>query len=161
MSNGNHSFGRIAVKAPSIATLIDLEHREGRSERFAALDSLISALLIRSLRGERILTMTENEVYENRVTISSLSSEQREFLSASFSLEQQQARGAWFLPEKVSLSGGAANFAFFLTQGFRFPHALASLERGKVLLKTSPDAIFLWSVLGPMFEKLLYPFGAS
>ncbi|HKZ00904.1 MAG TPA: hypothetical protein VJ180_01615 [Pyrinomonadaceae bacterium] len=158
MSNGKHSFGRIALRAPSVATLIDLEHREGRSERFAALDSLIADLLILSLRGERIVTMTENEVYENSVTISTLNSEQREFLSTSFRLEQQQARGAWFVPEKVSLAGGAANFAFFLTQGFRFPHALASLERGKVLLKSSPDAIFLWCVLGPMFEKILYPF---
>lgn len=158
MSNEMDSFGRMTLQAPSVATLIDLEHREGRAERFAVLDSLIAGLLIRSLRGERIVTMTENEVYENTVTINGLSSEQREFLSVSFGLEQQHSRGAWFVPEKVSLSAGAANFACFLMQGFRFPHALAALERGKVLLKTSPDAIFLWSVLGPMFEKLLYPF---
>jgi hypothetical protein len=158
MTDRVDSFGRKALQAPAISTLIELEHKEGRAERFAVLDSLIADLLIRSLRGERIVTMTENQVYENSVTINGLSSEQREFLSISFGLEQQQVKGAWFAPDKVSLAGGASNFAFFLTQGHRFPHALASLERGKVLLKSSPDAMFLWSVLGPMFEKLLYPF---
>ena len=156
MSNGI-SFGRKALQA-SFATLIDLEHKEGRAERFALVDSLIANLLIRSLRGERIVTMTENDVYENSVTINGLTSKQREFVSAAFDLEQQQARGAWFVPQKVSLPGGAANFPFYLTQGFRFPHALASLERGKVLLKSSADAIFLWAVLGPLFARVLYPF---
>ncbi len=158
MSNRVDTFGRKALQAPAIATLIDLERKEARAERFAALDSLIADLLIRSLHGERIVTMTENAVYENSVTIDGLTSKQREFLSTSFSLEQQQVRGAWFAPEKVSLAGGVCNFPFFLMQGLRFPHSLASLERGKVLLKSSPDAIFLWSVLGPLFEKLLYPF---
>lgn len=158
MSNVINSFGRIALQATSVEGLIELERQNDRSERFARLDSLISDLLIRSLRGDRILTMTENDVYENSVSINGLTSEQREFISASFGLEQQQSRGAWFIPEKLSLAGGTANFGFLLTQGFRFPHSLASLERGKVLLRSSPDAICFWAILGPMFEKLLQPF---
>lgn len=158
MTRDTDSFGRRAAQATSVATLIDLELRENRTERFAGLDSLISELLIRSLRGERLVTMTENEVYENSVAVDGLSPEQREFLAESFSLERQQARGAWFVPDQVRLEGGGTNFPFFLMQGFRFPHGLASLERGKVLLKSSPDAIFLWSVLEPLFEAFLYPF---
>lgn len=158
MSERIDSFGRIVLQTQSVTTLIDLEQKENRAERFAVLDSLIADLLIRSLRGERIVTMTENDVYGNSVTVNGLNPKQREFLLSAFGLEQQQSRGAWFVPEKVTLAGGALNFPFFLTQGFRFPHTLASLERGKVLLKSSPDAIFLWSVLGTLFEKLLYPF---
>ena len=158
MSNGAASFGCTTLQVSSVEALMELERQNGRTARFASLDALTADLVIRSLRGDRIVTMTQNEVYENTVTINGLTSEQRRFLSASFGLEQQHARGAWFIPEKVSLAGGAANFPFFLTQRVRFPHALASLERGKVLLKSSPDAVFLWAVLGPMFERLLYPF---
>lgn len=158
MSNVISSFGRIALQASSVEGLIELERQNDRLERFARLDSLISDLLIRSLRGDRIVTMTENDVYENAISIDQLTSEQRAFISASFGLEQQQSRGAWFIPEKISLTGGTANFGFLLTHGFRFPHSLASLERGKVLLKSSPDAILFWTILGPMFEKLLQPF---
>jgi hypothetical protein len=158
MSNVVNSFGRNALQASSVEGLIELERQKDRLARFARLDSLISDLLIRSLRGDRILTMTENDIYESSVSIDGLTSEQRKFISDSFGLDQQQSRGAWFIPEKISLAGGTANFGFFLTQGFRFPHSLASLERGKVLLRSSPDAIFFWAVLGPMFERLLQPF---
>ena len=158
MSNVINSFGRNALQASSVEGLIELERQNDRLARFARLDSLISDLLTRSLRGDRILTMMENDVYESSVSIVGLTSEQRQFISDSFGLNQQQSRGAWFIPEKISLAGGTANFGFFLTQGFRFPHSLASLDRGKVLLKSSPDAILLWAILGPMFEKLLQPF---
>src|SRR6185503_14747708 len=35
---------------------------------------------------------------------------------------------------------------------------LPLLERGKVVLKSSPDSVFFWAVLGPMFQQLLRPF---
>ena len=123
MSNVINSFGRNALQASSVEGLIELERQNDRLARFARLDSLISDLLIRSLRGDRILTMTENDVYESSVSIGGLTSEQRKFISDSFGLDQQQSRGAWFIPEKISLAGGRANFGFFLTQGFRFPHS--------------------------------------
>jgi hypothetical protein len=158
MSNEMDSFGRRALHASSVAELLALERQDGKSERFALLDSLTGEILIRALCGERIVTMKENEVYENAVTIDDLNSQHREFLSETFSLEHQHSKGAWFVPDKVSLSGGIANFPSYLTKGLRFPHGLASLERGKVLLKSSADAIFLWAVLAPMFERLLSPF---
>jgi hypothetical protein len=158
MSNNNDTFGQKSLSANSIADLLHLEHQEGKGDRFALLDSLTSDTLIRALRGDRIVTMTQNEVYENSIAINALSKQQRDFLSEAFTLENQHSKGAWFVPEKMSLLGGSANFPFYLTKGSRFPNSLASLERGKVLFKSSPDAIFLWSVLMPMFERLLLPF---
>ncbi|MEK6282523.1 MAG: hypothetical protein AABN95_19350 [Acidobacteriota bacterium] len=158
MSSESISFGRRALEAPSVKAFLELEDQEKRGEIFAILDSLITSVFIRSLQGERIISMTENEVYENSLNIEGLTPKQREFLSASYSLAQQQSKGAWFLPDKASLGGGLANFPSYLSKGFRFPHALASLQRGKVLLKDSAEAIFFWAVLGPMFERLIYPF---
>lgn len=158
MSSELMSFGRRALEAPSVRALLELEDQEERGERFAILDAIITTLFVRGLQGERIISMTENEVYENSVSIEGLTPEQHEFLSASYSLAQQQSKGAWFLPDKASLSGGVANFPSYLSQGFKFPHALASLQRGKAVLKDSAEAIFFWAVLGPMFERLIYPF---
>src|SRR6185295_8630275 len=158
MSNESISFGRRALEAPSVKALLELEDQEKRGESFPILDALITSVFVRSLQGERIISMTENEVYENSLRIEGLTPEQREFLSASYSLAQQQSKGAWFLPDKASLGGGLANFPSFLSQGFRFPHTLASLQRGKVLLKDSAEAIFFWAVLGPLFERLIFPF---
>ena len=158
MSSESISFGRRALAATSLKAFLELEDQEKRGERFDFLDALITSVLIRSLQGARIISMTENEVYENSLNIEGLTPEQREFLSVSYSLEQQQSKGAWFLPDKASLGGGVANFPSYLSEGFRFPHALASLQRGKVLLKDSAEAIFFWAVLGPLFERLIYPF---
>lgn len=158
MSSQSISFGRRALEASSVGALLELEDQEKRGEGFAILDALITSVFVRSLQGERIISMTENEVYENSLSIEGLTREQIEFLSASYSLAQQQSKGAWFLPDKASLGGGVANFPSYLSQGFRFPHALASLQRGRVLLKDSAEAIFFWAVLGPMFERLIYSF---
>ena len=158
MSSESISFGRRALEAPSVKAFLELEDQEKRGERFAALDALITSVFVRSLQGERIISMTENEVYENSLSIEGLTAEQRAFLSVSYGLGQQQSKGAWFLPDKASLGGGVANFPSYLSQGFRFPHTLASLQRGKVPFKDSAEGIFFWAVLGPMFERLIYPF---
>src|SRR5688572_15833723 len=120
MSSESISFGRKALEAPSVRAFLELEDQEERGESFAILDALISSMFVRSLQGERIVSMTENEVYENSLSIEGLTPEQREFLSASYSLAQQQSKGAWFLPDKTSLGGGFANFLSYLSQGFRF-----------------------------------------
>ena len=152
------SFGRRALLTPSAETLINLEQTENKYERFTRLDSLIGDLLVRSLRGERVLTMNEDELYVNSVTFNGLSHEQREFLDEMFGLERQQSRGAWFIPERVNVAGGIVNFSYYFKEARRFSHSMASSEGGRVLLKSSPDTIFLWAVLKPLFEELAYPF---
>jgi hypothetical protein len=152
------SLGRRALQAKSAAALTELERAEGRGARFSELDSLVGGLLVRSLRGERILTMKQDELYVNSVVIEGLGREQRAFLDETFGLERQQSRGAWFLPERVNLGGGVTNLTYYFHETPRFAHARASSEGGRVLLKSSPDAIFLWAVLGPLFEELSRPF---
>ena len=152
------SFGRRALRTESAAALLELERAEGRGERCSGLDSLVGDLIVRSLRGERVLTMRQDELYVNSVTVEGLSREQRELLDETFGLERQQSRGAWFLPERVNLGGGVANLSHYFNETPRFAHALASSEGGRVLLKSSPDAIFLWAVLEPLFEGLSRPF---
>jgi hypothetical protein len=102
--------------------------------------------------------MKQDELYVNSVVIEGLGREQRKLLNEAFGLERQQSRGAWFLPERVNVRGGTANLSHYFKETQRFAHAAASSEGGRVLLKSSPDAIFLWAVLGPLFEELSRPF---
>ena len=152
------SFGRRALQTTSVNALAELEKAEGRNAQFAALDSLIGELLVRSLRGERIVTMVTDDLYVTSVTINGLTQPQRGFLDDTFSLEKQHARGAWVFPEKVSLSASDANFVWYFQQQPRFVQSASVSEFGRALPKTSADAIFFWSVLQPLFEKLLRPF---
>jgi hypothetical protein len=152
------SFGRRALQATSIRALAELEKAESRNERFVAVDALVGELLVRSLRAERIITMVTDDLYITSVTINGLTLQQRRFLDETFALEKQQSRGAWFFPEKVSLSASNANFAWYFRQQPRFVRAASAVEMGRVLAKSSADAIFFWSVLQPLFEKLLRPF---
>ena len=80
------SFGRRALQTKSAAALIELERAEDRGARFSDLDSLVSDLLTRSLRGEHVLTMKQDELYLNSVTIDGLSRKQRELLDETFGL---------------------------------------------------------------------------
>jgi hypothetical protein len=152
------SFGRRALRTEPAAALIELEKTEGRDARFAELDALVGDLLVRSLRGERVLTMKQDELYINSVVIEGLGREQRAYLDETFGLERQQSRGAWFLPERVNIGGGVANLSHYFKETPRFAHARASAEGGRILLKSSADAIFLWAVLEPLFEELSRPF---
>ena len=152
------SFGRRALRAESAASLIEMEQVEDCSKNFADLDSLTGSLLVQSLNGERIVTMTQDELYLNSVEINGLTREQREFLNDTFSLDRQQSKGAWFFPERVNISGGVANLHWYFNACPRFHFNASAKEGGRVLLKSSPDAIFLWTVLKPLFEELAYPF---
>ena len=152
------SFGRRVLLTSSAEALVNLEQTENKYERFSRLDLLVGDLLVRSIRGERILTMKQDELYVNSVTFTGLSQEQREFLDETFDLERQQSRGAWFIPERVNIGGGIINFSYYFNETPRFAHTMSSWEGGRVLLKRSPDAIFLWAVLEPLFEGMVYPF---
>jgi hypothetical protein len=152
------TFGRGALQARLAGALVELERAEGRGERFSKLDALVGELLVRSLQGERILTMKQDELRVNSVTLNGLSTSQREFLNETYGLENQQSKGTWFIPERVNIDGGVANLSHYFSETPHFAHTMSSEESGRVLLKSSPDAIFLWAVLEPLFEELAYPF---
>lgn len=152
------SFGRRIIRAESIAALAAMEKVEGRSDGFALLDALIGDLLVRSLHGERIITMIEDSLYINTVTINGLTALELDFLNETFSRERLQSRGSWFVPDKITLKAGFTNFAWYFSQLPRFVHSASAAESGKVLLDRSAEAVFLWAVLAPLFEKLFRSF---
>lgn len=157
MNDRSQSFGRAAVREASPAEILALEEREGRHYQFVHLEMLVDDLLRRSLNGERLIAF-DRVRGKNAVSILGLDAEQRAIVDGRFVLAQQQANGSWSLPEEATLDAGGANLPFHFREHPRFATGMAAEERGKVEFHGSPDALFIWSVIEPLFDRLFLPF---
>jgi hypothetical protein len=149
-------FGRSALHAKSASALIDLEASAGKATSFAELDTLITTLVRTALKGERLVKISRGRDVD-AVRIEGLRVGQRQLLDSRFSLEHQQARGAWFLPDETRLKIGVINLPGHFRRHPRFFNNIVAEERCKVRLGSSADAVFVWSVLEPLFSQLLMP----
>jgi hypothetical protein len=139
--------------------LLGLEEAAGKGGApFVTLDALVGRLLVRSLRGERVVELSQDDLYVYRVSALGLSSEERSLVDEWFALKKQQSRGTWTIPDKTSLRAGFPNLLWSYTQTGRFGTAAAVEDRGPVKLESTPDAVFHWAVLEGLFESLCLPF---
>ena len=155
------SFGRLAARAASPQALLDAEEAHGRAESFAALDSLIGNLTLRALRGETLFSLEgvdEIGVAGRMATLrlDGLSEEERKLLEDRFSLENQQARGTWSMPEKIAGGLGRLHFPHHLREDGSFFHeSVESGAYGPISTSASPEALLVHTVLDPLFLSLL------
>jgi hypothetical protein len=157
MGNSEATFGRHAAQAATPAAFLEFEARAGHSDQFSIIDGLVETLLRRSLNGEQVAVLT-NDNWVFTIAIPGLHSDHKAFLGQEFMLDAQQRRGAWFLSEAVTLDVGWANFPFHFQHQPSFATGIMTEDRGKVRLHGSANAVFFWSVVEPLFEKLYYPF---
>jgi hypothetical protein len=152
------SFGRRVTQAESSSALLELERIESRRESFTRLDMLLGTLLVRVLQSERIVSLVQDKTQASVVKVQGLKAAERKLVNEMYSLDQQQTRGAWFLPESVSLKVGMMALPALFREHPRFANGLAWEERSSIPLGSSADAVLLWSVLEPLFETLFLPF---
>lgn len=152
------TYGSRAVKSGGPAGLVACELEEGRRERFSELDAFIDRILIRSLHAERVTEFTTNALGEHWVSVTNVTDAERAFINGMFSAEQQEKRGALFLPEKTRILSGLINLPSIHAECERFAMGVVQEEAGQVLLKSSSDAVLAWSVLVPLFETFFTPF---
>jgi hypothetical protein len=151
------SYGQQFLACETTAKAYELENIQGRGGKFAALDALISELVIRSLSGERIVSMSVDERYGGSVQIHNLTSSQTQLIKENYDFARQRERGSWSLPEREHIDVGWLNLTHSFADSAYFPLSAADSEICRVKLETSPEAVFLWSVLSPLLEKLTYP----
>ncbi len=117
-------------------------------------------LLAAALRGQPIAKITESRDGARptaSVHLEPMNPVQRLFVEGRFGLAAQQSRGAWFLPEQVSLKVGQLNLLSYL---HRFPaqaFTLADTDTARLQVADNPDALFTWAVLLPLFEVVTAP----
>lgn len=164
MGTENGAFGQAAREATSASSLLAAEAAHGRADRFAAQDALVGGLAVRALRGETIVEVAPLERGRRRrfvVRLGGLSPGERALVDELFAKERQQGRGAWFLPDEVSLKTRLLDFPAQIARNGASAHNLldiADAERVIAPLDAAPDVVLAWAILQPLFEALYTPF---
>lgn len=149
------SFGERILELPPAEVLAE-ENARGLSPAFSAQDAMTAGIVWASLAGERVVEFTKGKP-AGRLRLLPLSEDDRETLTDRFLLMNQQGRGAWFIPDQVNLKTGIANLPHHFRRYPRFASCVAYEEKGKFSLGESPDALYFWAALGPLFEVLYRP----
>jgi hypothetical protein len=130
-----------------------------RTGRFDILDELAARLLTNALRGEPILTITEGPdglKNSDRITVT-LTDSERSYVNSSFDLTGQQAHGAWYVPEDLSLKLAPLTLPFHTRHHAAHAFTLAADDVARTKASSSADVLLAWAVLLPTFETVLGP----
>lgn len=156
------SFGRRAASSGSVAELLKTEAEAERAERFIALDRFTGELVVAAMQGDRPISVEpghpRTQRHQGVLRVEGISPQQRGLIEERFSVEKQQSRGMWSLPETVTVKMGVAHFAANFGQFGRFAHTAIAEDLHKVSLGGSPEALYYHAVLEPLFEALYEPF---
>ncbi|MEO8219017.1 MAG: hypothetical protein ABI718_18225, partial [Acidobacteriota bacterium] len=153
------TFGRRAVgRSPS--DLLAAEEQYPLAARLLRVDAITTDILIRSLSGNRVADTkaVAKAVAKNvELSIPTLPPADRALVAEIFTLAAQQERGAWFLSEAEKLRVGLANLPHYCSRYPRFAIGIAWEETVRVDFSTSPEGLYFWSVVEPLFAVLFRP----
>lgn len=139
-------FGR-QILGLSPGDVVAAEAATGQGGRFLPVDALTGAALKAAFSGREIVG----------TGLATLVKGQDELLADAFAVASQQARGAWWLPDDMSLKAGLLNLPAHLLAGWRFSYGMARDEQFKASLKEKPDWMAVCAILQPLFATLLAP----
>lgn len=152
------SFGQIITKTRSFDELLFLEHQTNKHSQFTQIDKLLLEVLNSALQ-EHLVVEWQSSKIQNKVSVPILhKSLYKNLRENNFSLNYQERKGAWYIPEITSLKAGRINFFHYMA---RYPVGAADLSKnvgGKISLSDNPDGFLIWSLLEPLFDFLLTPF---
>jgi hypothetical protein len=162
VSNAARSFVEQLAEATTPDRFLAAEAAAERGERFARIDELMEALLRTTFDGGNIVQVDRSPrpgtpVVVNTVRLASVVPGQAKILADSYLFTDQQARGAWWLPDDVSLKTGLLNLPATMLANRRFPMEIAREDHVTVALATNPDGFFIWAAVQGLFDLLLAP----
>ena len=149
-------FGQRVRDTSSTTELLAMELAEGRPAQFSQVDVVLAGVMIRAMRGERVVRLTKTHRGDT-LSIVGIPNTLRASLPDVFQLEAQQKRGAWFIPEVVPIKARTLLFPALFREAPRYAHTLAADEKGKFALSGNHDAMVVWAVLEPFADVLLRP----
>lgn len=148
------TFGaQIATLAPN--DLLAAEATTGRSEYFAPLDTLINAALRHALADKRLVDVTYGRRgVKDTAALAGDLSPHRGSIDDRYLLERQESRGAWYVPQELSLKTGVCNLPALTLAQPRFAMTAVRDEVVKVDARACRDAVAIWAALVPLFTDL-------
>lgn len=149
------TFGRqILGLAPN--AVLDAEREAGVTTPFPKMDEITAKLAIAAFNGARVAVIEKRERSAD-VELPLLTGGERDAVAAVFKLGAQQARGAWFLPDRAPIRMGSANLPYHFHTYARFAATAVADERENVIFGDNPNALYFWAVLEPLFSDLVAP----
>lgn len=147
--------------SPTVDALLQWETRCGHVEDFVELDHLLGAALTTMWRGDEVVTVHEDPAerrFKDRLEATWLPPAQRELLERQYGLAEQQGRGAWYIPEELSLKPFALVLPARLLAHPQHALVLAhDVAAGSDPSTTSAAAVWVWCSLEPTAALLLRP----
>ncbi|WP_405504673.1 TerD family protein [Streptomyces anulatus] len=156
-SNQTYWWQSAAQAGPEEA--LSLEVAAGQQERFAEVDALAARLLSAALAGQPVATITLGRGLHtpDTVKVTTLTKAEASLCAGVFGVQEQQRRGAWYLPTKLSVKAGAVDLPYLLRERPAHALMLAADETARLTAVDGADTILLWALLVPLFETLLQP----
>lgn len=155
------TFGR-EIRGLDPQRLLSVEYDAERSERFGEIDALLAGIVTASFAGKSVVEVgfkaAKNMTRSDSVEIVGLSAAHAQMVRELYSLERQQSRGAWFLPQSTSLKAGICNLPGMITRNPRFAtNAVRDATAEKVDLETNEHALAVWALLIPFYSAIFAP----
>jgi hypothetical protein len=155
--SSTETFGARYHQLQSAQQRLDFETAESRREAFANVDAVLDGVVLAALHGERVIDITPGGKRQpDEVLLRLPPGTDRLVLAEHFSVEQQQSRGAWYVPSTDNLAVGVIHLAHWWQTNRRFAVTLVDAEHAKPRFEHA-DAVTIWAVLEPLFEELYLP----
>ncbi|MGC4900488.1 hypothetical protein ACLQ2Y_14245 [Micromonospora echinospora] len=154
------SLAALIAAAPTPDDVRHAEQAAGHADRFRSIDQLTARLTSAALSGHKIANIirgARGEKFADTLSLTLLTDPERSDLAELYTLTKQQARGAWFLPERAALKAGVLNQAAYHRSNPWHALTLAADDTARVSLGTNPDALAAWAQLIPFLETVLTP----
>ncbi|MER6575878.1 hypothetical protein [Nonomuraea sp. NPDC001023] len=139
---------------------LHIEREAGQEAAFKQLDVLTANLMLMALSGRPLVSMTPGRPGRSSgdtVSMTFLTPQDRAFVDDTFSLERQQRKGAWFLPEEARLKAGNLNLPAYARHHPGQCFTLAQSDSIRTQLSSTADALLVWALLIPLFDTLMAP----
>ncbi|WP_030159920.1 TerD family protein [Streptomyces sp. NRRL S-244] len=143
----------------SPAEALALETAAGQDQRFAELDGMAARLLEAALNGQPIVRVTQAKGPQTSDTVALVGLSPHEGLICTdvFGVQEQQRRGAWYLPQKLSLKAGVVNLPHLMRRRAAHAMTVTADDTARISAVDSADLVLLWALLNPLFETLMEP----
>jgi hypothetical protein len=148
----------LAVASPDQFLQLEWEHGLAH-DGLAKIDHIATNLIAAALSGRSLVNIarTKRGNKNSDVLTLSIPATERPFIDQTFGLSKQQARGAWFLPEEVSLKASTVNLPAYVRHLPWHAMTLAGEDVARTRLGSTSDALLTWALLIPLFNTLLAP----
>jgi hypothetical protein len=148
----------LAVASPDQFLQLEREHGLAH-DGLAKIDHIATNLIAAALSGRALVNIarTKRGNKNSDVLTLSIPTTERPFIDQTFGLSKQQARGAWFLPEEVSLKASTVNLPAYVRHLPWHAMTIVGEDVARIRLGSTSDALLTWALLIPLFNTLLAP----